>query len=189
MELPVDVTQKSMRAVESNATFPLDTDDPLFYICWRRQTCGWCLEGDAPCSWCPVSSTCVPNRASLAILSPLGSSQICPLGSKERWELRTTTLGCNVSTFTFLTASASVAATLATIGLGYLALWAWERVMAWWREEKHPGGSYASWISRMRPRSLQHSAMQTTPGDMERNGREIEDEINDAERRPLLDRG
>ncbi|GES59054.1 suppressor/enhancer of lin-12 protein 9 precursor [Aspergillus terreus] len=135
------------------------------------------------------SSTCVPNRASLAILSPLGSSQICPLGAKERWELRTTTLGCNVSTFTFLTALVSVAATLAAIGLGYLAVWAWEQVMTSRRQEKHAGGSYASWISRLRPRSLRHPTMQTTPGDMERSGGEIENDINDAERRPLLDRG
>ncbi|KAL4894054.1 hypothetical protein BDV59DRAFT_21383 [Aspergillus ambiguus] len=187
MDLPRDAKQHHGGEMNANATYPLDTSDPLFYVCWRRQTCGWCLEGDVPCSWCAVSSTCVPNRASLTILSPLGSSQICPLGSKERWELRTTTLGCNVSTITFLTAVVSVVATLAVIGLGYLVAWAWDRVMTLWKEDKPSGGS-CSWISRLRRRGSRPPTMQSVPGDMETSGGEIDDEIMDPERRPLLDR-
>ncbi|PLB43764.1 hypothetical protein P170DRAFT_480723 [Aspergillus steynii IBT 23096] len=103
-----------------NASFGIDASDPLFYVCWRRQSCRWCLEGDAACSWCAVTSTCVPNSAHLPILAPLGSSQICPLGSKERWELRALPFGCNVSTITFLTAVGSVLSTLAAIALGML---------------------------------------------------------------------
>ena len=37
-----------------NASFGIDANDPLFYVCWRRQSCGWCLRGDVACSWCAV---------------------------------------------------------------------------------------------------------------------------------------
>lgn len=29
-------------------------DDPLFHICWGRQSCSSCLAGDVGCSWCPI---------------------------------------------------------------------------------------------------------------------------------------
>ncbi|RAK97003.1 uncharacterized protein BO80DRAFT_199674 [Aspergillus ibericus CBS 121593] len=38
----------------NTSTHPLDTSDPLFYLCWRRQSCNSCLKGDVPCSWCAV---------------------------------------------------------------------------------------------------------------------------------------
>ncbi|KAE8145337.1 hypothetical protein BDV25DRAFT_133871 [Aspergillus avenaceus] len=108
-----------MALVPANMSFPLEANDPLFYLCWRRQSCGWCLQGDAPCSWCAVTSTCVPNPSRFPILAPLHSSKICPLGSKERWELRAVPFGCNVSTFSFLTAIVAVLGTLVAIALGY----------------------------------------------------------------------
>ncbi|GAT29441.1 metallopeptidase Mip1 [Aspergillus luchuensis] len=69
------------------------------------------------------SSTCVPNPSLLPILSPLHSSQICPLGSKERWELRAIPFGCYVSTTTFLTGVVGVLGTLAVLGLIALGGW------------------------------------------------------------------
>jgi hypothetical protein len=29
-------------------------DESLFHVCWRRQSCSSCLEGDVRCSWCPI---------------------------------------------------------------------------------------------------------------------------------------
>ncbi|OJJ49762.1 hypothetical protein ASPZODRAFT_47209, partial [Penicilliopsis zonata CBS 506.65] len=97
--------------------------DPLFSVCWSRQSCGSCLAGDFACSWCPFSSTCVPNRARLAIFAPLSSSQVCPLGSQERWELRALPLGCHVSTITVMTVLGTVCFILASLGLAVLSVW------------------------------------------------------------------
>ncbi|GFF84545.1 hypothetical protein IFM47457_06511 [Aspergillus lentulus] len=110
---------------ENETVLPL-SDDSLFYICWGRQACGACLKGDAPCSWCAVTSTCVPNRSRVPILAPLDSSSICPLGSEERWELRALPFGCHVSTITFLTACVAVLGTLALVGLVALLGRLWE---------------------------------------------------------------
>ncbi|RAK86053.1 hypothetical protein BO79DRAFT_271848 [Aspergillus costaricaensis CBS 115574] len=106
-----------MDQITNTSSFTSTSTDPLFYLCWRRQSCNTCLKGDVPCSWCAVSSTCVPNPSLLPILSPLHSSQICPLGSKERWELRAIPFGCHVSTTTFLTGVVGVLGTLAVLGL------------------------------------------------------------------------
>ncbi|KAJ5364948.1 uncharacterized protein N7496_010661 [Penicillium cataractarum] len=32
------------------------SDDLLFRLCWRRQSCSSCLAGDVGCSWCPIVS-------------------------------------------------------------------------------------------------------------------------------------
>jgi hypothetical protein len=40
-----------------NSSLPfnsLDTSDPLFHLCWQRQSCSTCLAGDDPCSWCAI---------------------------------------------------------------------------------------------------------------------------------------
>jgi len=34
-----------------------DTSDPLFHVCWRRQSCSSCLAGDVACSWCAIVCT------------------------------------------------------------------------------------------------------------------------------------
>ncbi|GFN19017.1 metallopeptidase Mip1 [Aspergillus tubingensis] len=112
-----------MDHITNTSSFTSTSTDPLFYLCWRRQSCNTCLKGDVPCSWCAVSSTCVPNPSLLPILSPLHSSQICPLGSKERWELRAIPFGCHVSTTTFLTGVVGVLGTLAVLGLIALGVW------------------------------------------------------------------
>ncbi|KKZ65533.1 hypothetical protein EMCG_08606 [[Emmonsia] crescens] len=96
-----------------------DDADPLLYFCWRQQSCGPCLEASKACSWCPGSSTCVPNRFPFPLLAPLTASSICPLGPRERWELRATPLGCDVSTLTFLTSIVSVLGTLVLVLVGW----------------------------------------------------------------------
>ncbi|OAX77807.1 hypothetical protein ACJ72_07889 [Emergomyces africanus] len=110
-----------------------DNIDPLLYFCWRQQSCGSCLEASKACSWCFGSSTCVPNRSPIPLLAPLTSSSICPLASRERWELRATPLGCNVSTLTFLTNVFSVLATLLLVLVGW-------RVVALGRKRWRVGG-------------------------------------------------
>ena len=55
----LSVPQMDMNQVNSpdtNTSFGID-NDPLFHVCWRRQDCRWCLQGDVPCSWCAVVST------------------------------------------------------------------------------------------------------------------------------------
>ncbi|PYH39858.1 uncharacterized protein BO87DRAFT_372002 [Aspergillus neoniger CBS 115656] len=39
--------------------------DPLFYLCWRRQSCNTCLKGDVPCSWCAVVSPSLSSSPKL----------------------------------------------------------------------------------------------------------------------------
>ncbi|KAJ5032429.1 uncharacterized protein L3040_009034 [Drepanopeziza brunnea f. sp. 'multigermtubi'] len=80
-----------------------DTYGEWLRICWRQQGCGGCLERvDAPCSWCPASGTCIPNPSRLQLLAPFSRPNICPLW-EERWELRSGTFGCHISTLTAVT--------------------------------------------------------------------------------------
>ncbi|KAE8350999.1 hypothetical protein BDV28DRAFT_27816 [Aspergillus coremiiformis] len=150
--------------MEPNTSHTLETNDPLFYLCWRRQSCGWCLQGDASCSWCSVTSTCVPNPSRFPILAPLGSSKICPLGPKERWELRAMPFGCNVSTYSFLTAVVSVLGTLCAIALGYFAVWAVRRLRDAWGHGKL-GSEYTDWSAWVVRRGGVRAV-----GDVEGNG-------------------
>lgn len=115
-----------------------ETFDDLLRLCWPRQECSSCLK-HSPCSWCPTSSTCVPNKSKISILAPMVNADICPLWS-ERWELRST-LGCHVSTITLLTCFTSVLATFLTIGLAAVGVGVarglqvrWKtRSDGWWR--------------------------------------------------------
>ncbi|KAL1962716.1 hypothetical protein VTN77DRAFT_9260 [Rasamsonia byssochlamydoides] len=118
-------------SIASWSRYPTDTetinnsDDLLhFFLCWKRLSCDECLswkrekEENVSCSWCPFSSTCVPNPSpNFPILAPLRNSDICPLGARERWELRARPFGCQVSTTTFLTAVGAVLGTLALVEL------------------------------------------------------------------------
>ncbi|EEH17884.2 hypothetical protein PABG_00447 [Paracoccidioides brasiliensis Pb03] len=97
-------------------------DERLFQFCWRRQSCGSCLEASKACSWCAISSTCIPNRSPFPLLAPLENHTLCPLGPHERWELRSTPLGCNVSTATFLTGVVSVLSTLVLVLVGWVVV-------------------------------------------------------------------
>ncbi|KAI5301073.1 hypothetical protein KEM56_001994 [Ascosphaera pollenicola] len=64
-----------------------------------------------------------PNHSSFPLLEPILKPDICPLGSRERWELRSQPLGCNVSTYTFLSMVSAVAGTLAFAALVGLLFW------------------------------------------------------------------
>ncbi|KAJ5902200.1 hypothetical protein N7495_002728 [Penicillium taxi] len=127
------------RNYSNNPLHPLDSGDPMFKICWGRQSCSHCLSGDVGCSWCAIvsSSTCVPNPSRLSILSPLRSSQICPLGAKERWELRASPTGCNVSTLTVLACVGAVLGTLAIIILVFAAVWIVRVLRQRWKRLKY----------------------------------------------------
>ncbi|KAJ5682200.1 hypothetical protein N7462_005365, partial [Penicillium macrosclerotiorum] len=117
---------------------PLSTlEDLLFHVCWRRQSCSQCLAGDVACSWCAISATCVPNPARLPILAPLGSAQICPLGPKERWELRALPFGCNASTLTVLSIAVAILGTLAAIAVGSGVVYIAQGVRCRWKEAEY----------------------------------------------------
>lgn len=99
--------------------------------CWRIQDCGSCLKSKHRCGWCPSSSTCVPATN---LLSPI-NHPVCPLAS-ERYELRTSALGCNCSTTTLLSVIVAVFSTIAAILLLSLVLW----LLKWWGRTMRSGG-------------------------------------------------
>ncbi|KAJ5332581.1 uncharacterized protein N7506_006364 [Penicillium brevicompactum] len=158
----------------------LDTTDPLFYLCWRRQSCSSCLSGTEPCSWCAISSTCVPNTARVPIFAPIGAEGICPLGSKERWELRTQPFGCHASTLTVLSVLVAVLGTVALGGIGVLLVWFVRRVRRRWKEMEYEGLGPSKW------RGLGFLAA-LFPSWGRRRQIEEEDGEEDAETRPLLE--
>ncbi|KAF2276469.1 uncharacterized protein EI97DRAFT_494046 [Westerdykella ornata] len=99
--------------------------------CWGYMDCGDCHRSDGFCGWCALSNTCLPlpnTRFSrtLPLLSPLTHPNICAMGS-ERFELRTTGLGCQVSTITFLTALVTIFCTV----FGVLVLVWGARLLRW----------------------------------------------------------
>ncbi|KAJ5182200.1 hypothetical protein N7449_012347 [Penicillium cf. viridicatum] len=114
-----------------------DPSDPLFHVCWGRQSCSSCLTGDVACSWCAISSTCVPNPSLVPIFAPFGSENICPLGSKERWELRAMPFGCHASTVTVVSAMGAVLATLALGVVGVGLVWLVRRTRRRWKEVEY----------------------------------------------------
>ncbi|KAF2734643.1 hypothetical protein EJ04DRAFT_436720 [Polyplosphaeria fusca] len=85
-------------------------------LCWGYTDCGDCHRSRGFCGWCAISSTCLPlptdtlSRA-FPLLSPMRYKFICALGP-ERFELRTSGLGCQVSTITFLTSIVTIFCTL-----------------------------------------------------------------------------
>lgn len=78
------------------------------------------------------SSTCLPlpidplSRA-FPLLSPIRYKFICATGP-ERFELRTSGLGCQVSTITFLTSIVTIVCTLFGVLVLYLIFYAAERI-------------------------------------------------------------
>ncbi|KAF2269321.1 hypothetical protein CC78DRAFT_277514 [Lojkania enalia] len=85
-------------------------------LCWGYNDCGDCHRSIGNCGWCAISSTCLPlpldplSRA-FPLLSPIRYKFICAMGP-ERFELRTSGLGCQVSTITFLTSIVTIFCTL-----------------------------------------------------------------------------
>ncbi|KAF4841731.1 hypothetical protein CGCSCA4_v009261 [Colletotrichum siamense] len=115
-----------------------ETTDEHFFRCWQRQDCKGCLAEDR-CSWCPMTSACVPNPYAIPLLAPAWNEDVCPHWA-ERWELRTRPLGCQVSTITSLTSIISIVSTLVVVLLVTLLFvtirWARRRSVkepGWWR--------------------------------------------------------
>ncbi|KAJ5938105.1 hypothetical protein N7454_004447 [Penicillium verhagenii] len=138
---------------KTGALVESDGNDSLFHLCWARQSCSDCLTNTDSCSWCAISSTCVPNPGRAPILAPIGSDQICPLGSKERWDLRARPLGCNVNTVTVLSVIVSIAGTIALIGIVVLIIWLVRRVRRRLKQTEHErlddepqDSSWAGWL-------------------------------------------
>ncbi|EKV17647.1 hypothetical protein PDIP_30600 [Penicillium digitatum Pd1] len=182
-----------MNDFEGNSSFSLtepDLSDPLFHVCWGRHSCSSCLIGDVDCSWCAISSTCVPNPSRVPIFAPFGSENICPLGSKERWELRATPFGCHASTVTVLSVFGAVFGTVAlgALGVGLVWLVRWTR----WRlkeveydqpdEEGQGSSKWRGWDWRLA--SLVSLCPQWRRTECQT---EVEEEEEEAETRPLLE--
>ncbi|KAJ5166772.1 uncharacterized protein N7482_005553 [Penicillium canariense] len=164
-------------------------DDPIFHVCWRRQSCSSCLTGDVGCSWCAISSTCVPNPVRLPILAPIRSANICPLGSEERWELRALPFGCRASTLTVISVIVAVLGTLAAIGVGYGALYLVKSVRHRWKRtgnehldrqrERSDRKTSRNWLISSLSKVLWKSRSRRTQG---------QEEVQDNEEtRPLLE--
>ena len=168
----------------------IDTSDlDLLLHCWRLSTCDSCLspKNHYPCSWCAVSSTCVPNTLTiphtsirLGILAPLRSESICPLSWRERWELRAKRFSCRCSTMTLMSVVVAVLSTL----LGVLLLWALGKLikggMRRWRKREEDWWRMHEWrwkaIVKWRRGQVNQTCSDT--GTTE-----------DAERQPLLNGG
>ncbi|KAH8697380.1 hypothetical protein BGW36DRAFT_378586 [Talaromyces proteolyticus] len=129
-----------------NGTVSENGGDPVkLLLCWVRQSCDDCIsmKDDIDCSWCPFSSTCVPNPSpNYPLLAPIEHPDICPMGAKERWEVRARGLGCNVSTRNFLSVSAAVAASfvlMVLVALLYACLKATARSCARRQDRRERG--------------------------------------------------
>ncbi|KAI8631769.1 hypothetical protein F5Y19DRAFT_375664 [Xylariaceae sp. FL1651] len=123
-------------------------DDAHLLRCWARQDCNSCLK-QQDCSWCPLSWTCVPNTHEVQFLAPVWEGDnTCPHWA-ERWEIRTRPLGCHVSTITTLTSLATVACTLFSVLLIWLAGFAAKKLTAY--SKTHPGW-WKVW--RLNPKAL-----------------------------------
>lgn len=122
----------------------LGEDEGLFRKCFRHQSCGECLAAQDLCSWCDISQVCVANTRApypFQILAPIGHDDICPLGWKERWEMRAKPFSCRCSTMTLMSMAVAVLSTLTGvllifvfIRLGKWSIRKWkEREEEWWR--------------------------------------------------------
>ncbi|KAJ5798881.1 uncharacterized protein N7503_006386 [Penicillium pulvis] len=174
-----------------------DGSDPLFHLCWRLQSCSQCLTEGVSCSWCAISSTCVPNPGRFPILAPIGSDQICPLGSKERWELRARPLGCNASTLNVLSVIISISGTLALFAIVVLIVWLVKRLRRRLKQTEYErlgdGPSDSSWLGWLDMASLLSLVGLSSQGESQTgtqgqgaNQALAEEGQEDPETRPLL---
>lgn len=133
----------------TNTTITPTSDQDLFHNCWRLVNCEACLSTSYSCSWCATSQVCVPNehfRYPFALLAPIKHEDICPLGWRERWEMRAKPFPCRCSTMTLMSVVIAVLSTLLGVLLIHLAVllskftyrkWkarkeGWWRVSRWW---------------------------------------------------------
>ncbi|KAH7349009.1 hypothetical protein BKA66DRAFT_477104 [Pyrenochaeta sp. MPI-SDFR-AT-0127] len=180
--------------------------------CWGFTDCGDCHRSEGFCGWCAISQTCLPlptdplSRA-FPLLSPIRYKFICAMGP-ERFELRTSGLGCQVSTITFLTSIVTIVSTLFGVlvlfGLWQLSKWVGLGLRAknggWTLYEDgsgevwvRRGENWAKWWRRMRGEQKEFEVEEVDEGAPRRGrlwwgsgkGRKIG--FNGAERRPLLE--
>jgi len=171
----------------TNISAVTQADDlDIFFHCWVKPDCPQCLSpsNQYPCSWCAVSQTCVPNTIygyPFGILSPIKSSEICPLAWRERWEMRARPFSCRCSSMTFISVVVAVLATL--VGL-FLILEAFR--LGIWMGRKWRGRREGWWrIGAWTPRWLRK---RRKPGLQDSRGHEESGSNEDApdERAPLL---
>ena len=126
----------------------------------------------------------MPNTARVPIFAPIGSESICPLGSKERWELRALPLGCHASTLTVLSVMIAVLGTVAFGGVVFGIVWLVQCVKRRWRVTEYDRVSDGESGDGRKPWDLGiGSFLAYFPG----KGRRTEvDNEEEAETRPLL---
>ena len=154
---------------------PDDLD--LLYHCWRLINCESCLASDYPCSWCSVSSTCVPNTVynfPFQILAPIKTESICPLGCRERWELRAKPFSCRCSTMTLMSVVIAVLSTLATVTFLRILAMILRCAIRRWRKRQPGWWRFYEW--RLSMTLWRSSRGQVHSGETQR----------DEERQPLL---
>ncbi|KAL5436126.1 hypothetical protein PMIN06_010950 [Paraphaeosphaeria minitans] len=101
-------------------------------LCWGYNDCGDCHRSKGHCGWCAISSTCLPlpmdplSRA-FPLLAPIRYKLICATGP-ERFEIRTSGLGCQVSTITFLACIITIFCTMFGVLVLYLLFHAAEKI-------------------------------------------------------------
>lgn len=154
---------------DGNVSFTLSDYDTLLPLCWSHQSCSSCLGVKYtmassptsttttvtsgylterhiprhPCVFCPHSGTCIPNLSRPQLLSPIWKKDGCP-GNKERFEMRTSVLGCGVSTVTFVSVWISILATLTVAVLFWLTTVVLRRTKEQWRQRDRT----VSWLSK-----------------------------------------
>jgi hypothetical protein len=153
----------------------------LFLHCWRLQTCDRCLNTSRSCSWCATSQTCVPNKVfrwPFAILAPIKTEDVCPLGWHERWEMRARPFSCRCSSMTLVSVVVAILSTL----VGVLLIWLVTLLvrLLWRKWNKREEGWW--WFSHWRPRwSLRMRWL-----FWRREGPNVEAATSNEEQRPLL---
>ncbi|KAG7050192.1 plexin repeat domain-containing protein [Colletotrichum scovillei] len=145
--------------LKHNFSSARESSEEHFFRCWNHQDCKVCLAEDE-CSWCPMTSACVPNPYAIPLLAPAYDENICPHWA-ERWELRTKPLGCQVSTITSLTSIISIVSTFVVVLLVALIVlgvrWGRRRSKQdpdWWRLWKRDWSRVQFW---QRPQEQQDS--------------------------------
>lgn len=131
----------------------------------------------------------MPNEARVPILGPLGSKEICPLGSNERWELRALPFGCYVSTFTVLSVLGTVIGMLLSVVLWYFMMWLVNQIRQRYKRTEseqmdQPGHIRRGVLGLGWLLSLGRTFSQ---GQMQGRSSTSTDDAQAAERRPLLE--
>lgn len=115
------------------------------------------------------------------ILAPIRSANICPLGSKERWELRAQPLGCSASTFTVLSVIVTVLGVLTLGGLGVVLVWCVRQAQRRWKDSEYEGIDSSRWRDPGLLVSFVNLFPRWAPGQSDTENGES------AETRPLLE--